>query len=188
MRLKLYSLPAITFKNYRKAPVHFDILEIYRNYVNCALRKLSSLVKQQQPWRSFHKISTYQLWKNLKTFIGWPPKIRNSRLFRTLLWSTVIFFTLLDSTSFPHYSNTKVIKFGWKLFILWVISYGLSFSGFAINCSLVGGPPPTNGTVNFIGLSSDEQLFFSPYWIEHPFLIIMTPRSSNLIDNFLFYE
>ena len=32
------------------------------------------------------------------------------------------------------------MKFGWKLFILWVISYGLSFSGFAINFSLVGGP------------------------------------------------
>ena len=41
------------------------------------------------------------------------------------------FFTLLDRTSFPHYNNTKIIKFGWELFILWVISYGLSFSGFA---------------------------------------------------------
>ena len=35
------------------------------------------------------------------------------------------------SASFPHYNNTKIIKFGWELFILWVISYGLSFSGFA---------------------------------------------------------
>ena len=41
------------------------------------------------------------------------------------------FFTLLDRASFPHYNNTKIIKFGWELFILWVISYGLSFSGFA---------------------------------------------------------
>ena len=40
-------------------------------------------------------------------------------------------FTLLDRASFPHYNNTKIIKFGWELFILWVISYGLSFSGFA---------------------------------------------------------
>ena len=90
------------------------------------------------------------------------------------------FFTLLDRTSFPHYNNTKIIKFGWKLFLLWVISYGLSFSGFAINFPLVGGPPK-NGTVNFLGLCSDEQLFFSPCWIEHFFLIIMTPRSSNLV-------
>ena len=70
------------------------------------------------------------------------------------------FFTLLDGTSFPHYNNTKNIKFGWKLFILWVISYGLSFSGFAINFSLVGGPPK-NGTVNFLGLCSDEVIFFT---------------------------
>ena len=45
------------------------------------------------------------------------------------------FFTLLDRASFLHYNNTKIIKFGWQLFILWVISYGLSFSGFAINLS-----------------------------------------------------
>ena len=56
---------------------------------------------------------------------------RNSRFFRTLLWSTVIFFTLLDRASFPHYNNTKIIQFDWELFILWAISYGLSFSGFA---------------------------------------------------------
>ena len=36
------------------------------------------------------------------------------------------FFTLMDRASFPHYNNTKI-----ELFILWVISYGLSFSGFA---------------------------------------------------------
>ena len=47
-------------------------------------------------------------------------------IFRTLLWSTVIFFHLAG-TSFPHYDNTKIHKFGWELFILWVISYGLSF-------------------------------------------------------------
>ena len=35
------------------------------------------------------------------------------------------------------------MKFGWKLLIVWVISYGLSFSGFAINLSLVGDPQKT---------------------------------------------
>ena len=40
-------------------------------------------------------------------------------------------FTLMDRASFRHYNNTKIIKFVWELFILWVISYGLSFSGFA---------------------------------------------------------
>ena len=47
------------------------------------------------------------------------------------------FYTLLDIASFSHYNNTKIIKFGWELFILWVISYGLSFSGFAISLSLI---------------------------------------------------
>ena len=47
------------------------------------------------------------------------------------------FYTLRDKASFPHYNNTKIIKFGWELFILWVISYGLSFSGFAISLSLI---------------------------------------------------
>ena len=68
-----------------------------------------------------------------RQYTGWPQKMQQSiqSIFRTLLWSTVIFFTLLDRASFPHYNNTKIIKFGWELFILWVISYGLSFSGFA---------------------------------------------------------
>ena len=56
---------------------------------------------------------------------------RNSQFFWTLLWSTVIFSPLLDRASFLHYNNTKIIKFGWELFILWVISCGLSFWGFA---------------------------------------------------------
>ena len=67
-------------------------------------------------------------------YTGWPPKKGNSRytrFYRTLLCSTVIFFTLLDRASFPYYNNTKIIKFGWELFILWVISFMDSFSGFA---------------------------------------------------------
>ena len=67
------------------------------------------------------------------TIPGGPQK-RNSRygkFFRTLLWSTVIFFTLVDRASFPHYNNTRIIKFGWELFVLWVAFYRLSFSGFA---------------------------------------------------------
>ena len=63
----------------------------------------------------------------------------------------------------------------------------MSFSGFAIKFSLVGGPKK-NGTVDFLGLCSDKQLFISPCWIEHLFLIIMTPRSSNLVENVLLYE
>ena len=93
-------------------------------------------------------------------YIPGGPKITEQLIFLELCSDQQLsFFTLLDRTSFPHYNNTKIIKFGWNFFILWVISYGLSFSGFAINFSLVGGPPK-NGTVNFLGLCSDEQLSF----------------------------
>ena len=90
-------------------------------------------------------------WMNKFDEILIPGGPKNGRVdfFRTLLWSTVIFFPLLDRTSFPDYNNTKIIKFGWRLFILWVISYGLSFSGFAIHFSLVGGPPKKTEQSNF---------------------------------------
>ena len=53
------------------------------------------------------------------------------------------------------------------------------------------GWPRNNGTVDtveFSGLCSNQQSFSSPCWIEHLFPIIITPRSSNLVENFLFYE
>ena len=53
------------------------------------------------------------------------------------------------------------------------------------------GWPRNNGTVDtvdFSGLCSNQQLFSSLFWIEHLFPIIITPRSSNLVENFLFYE
>ena len=63
-----------------------------------------------------------------------PSKKRNSRYSRFSGLSSdqqLSFLTLLYRASFPDYNNTKIIKFGWELFILWVISYGLSFLGFA---------------------------------------------------------
>ena len=53
------------------------------------------------------------------------------------------------------------------------------------------GWPPKNGTVDtvdFSGLALINSYLFSPCWIEHIFLIIITPRSSKLVENFLFYE
>ena len=41
---------------------------------------------------------------------------------------------------------------------------------------------PKNGSVDFLGLCSDQQLSFSPCWIEHLFLIVITPRSSHLVE------
>ena len=63
---------------------------------------------------------------------GCPPKKTEQSFFLGLCSNT-----LLDRASFPHYNNNKIIKFGWELFILWIISYGLSFSGFAISLSLI---------------------------------------------------
>ena len=53
------------------------------------------------------------------------------------------------------------------------------------------GWPNKNGTVDtvdFQDFALINSYLFSPCWIEHLFLIIITPRSSNLIENFLFYE
>ena len=53
------------------------------------------------------------------------------------------------------------------------------------------GWPRNNGTVDtvdFSELCSNQQLFSLPSWKEHLFHIIITPRSSNLVENFLFYE
>ena len=83
-------------------------------------------------------------------------KKRNSRLifFRTLLkkWTIKLnwielnqqlsFFTLLDRASFPRYNNTKIIKFGWELFILlsnflWTVIFGICHY-FVINRACLG--------------------------------------------------
>ena len=81
------------------------------------------------------KGSLKKVWFSFLSFINRvAPKNLNSRysrFFRTCSDQQLFFFTLLDRASFPHYNNTKIIKFGWELFISWVISYGRSFSGFA---------------------------------------------------------
>ena len=69
------------------------------------------------------------------SLVGGPPKNGTVDFLGFCSDQQLSLFTLLDRASFPHYNNAKSIKFGWKLFILWVISYGQSFSGFAINVS-----------------------------------------------------
>ena len=113
------------------------------------------LSKTPSPWHrlSIHIIITKRcfLWDS-PGYTGWP--IKNGTVdtvdFSGLCSDQQLsFFTLLDhGASFPHYNNTKIIKFGWELFILWVISHGLSFSGFArfpefrgmINDTLMANP------------------------------------------------
>ena len=52
-----------------------------------------------------------------------------------------------------------------------------------------GGPEITEQSIQSIFRNLlIIKLFSSPCWKEHLFPIIITPRSSNLVENFLFYE
>ena len=53
-----------------------------------------------------------------------------------------------------------------------------------------GGPINTEQSIQsiFQEFALINSNFFSLCWIEHLFLIIITPRSSNLVENFLFDE
>ena len=72
-----------------------------------------------------------------KIYTGWPKKNGTVDFLGLYSDQQLSLFTLLDGASFSHYNNTKIIKFGWELFILWEITDGLSFSGFAIDLSLI---------------------------------------------------
>ena len=54
----------------------------------------------------------------------------------------------------------------------------------------IPGGPKTEQSIQsiFQDFALINIFLFSPCWIEHLFLIILTPRSSNLVENFLFYE
>ena len=102
----------------------------------CILRIQTKLsITWRHPRPSIKYISSINI--SRFAYTGWPKK--NGRFFFLGLYSDqqLSFFTLLDRTYFPYYNYTKIVKFGWELFILWVITYGLSFSGFAINLSLI---------------------------------------------------
>ena len=51
-------------------------------------------------------------------YTGWPKNNGTIDFLGLCSDQQLSFFTLLDRTSFPHYNNTKIIKFGRKLFIL----------------------------------------------------------------------
>ena len=43
---------------------------------------------------------------------GWPPQNGTVDFLGLCSNQQLFFFTLLDRASFPHYNNTKIIKFG----------------------------------------------------------------------------
>ena len=123
-------------------------ISLSSNFIKIESIGLDNFLKQQKwcklifscislPWKLCGKEGcpqiTIQLIFNLYTIPGGPIK-RNSRYsrFSGLCSDQQLSFSpCWIGASFPHYNNTKIIKFGWEHFILWVISYGLSFSGFA---------------------------------------------------------
>ena len=50
------------------------------------------------------------------------------------------------------------------------------------------GWPKITEQSSFQDFALINSYLFSPCWIEHLFLIIITPRSSNVVTNFSFYE
>ena len=58
------------------------------------------------------------------------------------------------------------------------------------NNAIPGGPQKTEQSIQsiFQDFALINSYLFSPCYIEHHFFIIVTPRSSNLVENILFYE
>ena len=88
--------------------------------------------------------------------------------------------------------QTKFREIEWDVAISWQLQNLRGCFGVyvAVTGSIPGGPIKTEQLIqsifhNFALISS---YLFSPCWIEHLFLITITPRSSNLVENFLFYE
>ena len=79
---------------------------------------------------------------------GGPQKKRNSRYLGTFaLINSYLFSPCWIEHLFLIIITPRSSKFGWELFILWVTSYGLSFSGFAIHLSLI---VPRNSEIGLI--------------------------------------
>ena len=98
-------------------------------------------------------------WHLSSPYTGWPKKHRNSRFLGLYSDQQLSFFTLLDRASFPHYNNTKIIKFGWELFyfmsnFLWTVIFGICHS-FVIKGSSV--PTGGAGGADCPPLTSDKQ-------------------------------
>ena len=101
-------------------------------------------------------------------------------------WQSVSFLPVHDEGLNHHISfipQCKVFTMAAGLIFHWLEQTDL-------HTDYTGWPPSQKKKRNsrFSGLCSDQQLSFSPCWIEHLFLIIITPRSSNLVENFLTYE
>ena len=88
-------------------------------------------------WMQNNSNKSHHLTKNdntVETLYRVAPKNPEQSIFQDFALIKLSVFTLLDRASFPHYNNTRIIKFGWKLFILWVIS---CFAPFMTKCLIL---------------------------------------------------
>ena len=99
------------------------------------------------------------------------------------------------STSMLFLINTcsatgRVLQYRLQCFWQWTCTYsGVIFTYVCYLCAIPGGPQKTEQSIQSIFRTLLwSTVIFLPCWIEHLFLIIITPRSSNLVENFLFYE
>ena len=90
-------------------------------------------------------------------YTGWPKNNGTVNFLGLCSDQQLSFFTLLDRTSFPHYNNTKIIKFGWKPFILWVILMDCHFRDLPLIFHWWVAPQKKRNS-RFFGLCSDQQL------------------------------
>ena len=125
------------------------------------------------------------------TYIPGGPKITEQSIFQD--------FVLSNSYTFSHCWIEHLFLVIITPRSLNLVENFLFYEYFLMDChfralpcmkfSLVGGPSKNNGTFDFLGLVAlIKSYLFLPVWIEHLFLIIITSRSSNLVENFLFYE
>ena len=93
-----------------------------------------------------------------------------------------------NSSQLPHEIKKILFKISFR-YLSWYLQR-CCVNEFDVTSICYTRWPNKNGTVDtvdFSGLCSDQQLFFClPCWIEHLFSIIITPRSSNLVENFNF--
>ena len=97
------------------------------------------------------------------------------------------FFLSTMSLFFPSALISYFVVFFLLRFLNLYLPSCLSFCPYHLLPLPYTGWRNKNGTVYILWLSSDQQLSVLPRWIEHMFLIIIRPRSLNLVENFYFY-
>ena len=122
--------------------------------------------------------------------------------FQNLVWNGLIHISHRPRAKYYNWDYTIVFN-GLLLYKVYGDSTLLVLNEISLSSDIPGGefaiPKPFSyGTCISLWRSIEKKgqkilqppnsYLFSPCWIEHLFLIIITPRSSNLVENFSFRE